>query len=78
MAVGMGMDRMPLLEWHRWLGTLGAGVTVAAAFATSGLVRRSSVDLWMYRIALLSAAALVAAAGHLGGVMVWGSDFLRP
>ena len=78
MAVVMGMDRTPLLEWHRWLGTLGAGVTIAAAFATSSLGSRSSVELWIYRIALLSAAVLVSTAGHLGGLMVWGTDFLRP
>jgi hypothetical protein len=28
--------------------------------------------------ALFGAAALVAVAGHLGGTLVWGADFLRP
>jgi uncharacterized membrane protein len=78
MAVVMGMDKTPLLEWHRWLGTIGAGVAVAAAFATSTLGSRSLIELWMYRIALLCAAVLVATAGHLGGLMVWGADFLHP
>jgi hypothetical protein len=28
--------------------------------------------------ALLAAGALVALTGHLGGLLVWGADFLRP
>jgi len=32
----------------------------------------------LYRIALFSAAACVAVAGHFGAVLVWGADFLRP
>jgi hypothetical protein len=27
---------------------------------------------------LFWAAALVAVTGHLGGLLVWGADFLRP
>ncbi len=34
--------------------------------------------LWLYRLALFWAAALVAVAGHFGAVLVWGADFLRP
>jgi uncharacterized membrane protein len=67
-----------LLEWHRWLGTLGAGLTLAAAVATSRAGRRASVDLWRFRVTLFAAGALVAVTGHLGGVLVWGADFLRP
>jgi fatty acid desaturase len=53
-------------------------MTLAAAFATANVERRSSLEFWTYRIALAGAAALVAAAGHLGGLLVWGADFLRP
>jgi uncharacterized membrane protein len=73
-----GIEATSLLEWHRWLGTIGAGLTLAAAVATSRAVRRTSVDLWIFRIALFAAGALVAVTGHLGGVLVWGADFLRP
>ena len=72
------IEPTPLLEWHRWLGTIGAVTTLAAAFATSNLGRRSTLRLWMYRGGLFGAAAFVAAAGHLGGLLVWGADFLHP
>ena len=78
LAVVMSIDATPLLEWHRWLGTVGAAVTLAAAFATWNVDRRSSHEFWTYRIALVGAAALVATAGHLGGLLVWGADFVRP
>ena len=30
------------------------------------------------RLALLERGVLVAITGHLGGLLVWGADFLRP
>jgi uncharacterized membrane protein len=77
-AVASGIEATPLLEWHRWLGTMAAGATIAAALAASGSDRRSPFELWIYRIALFGAGTLVAAAGHLGGLLVWGTNFLRP
>jgi uncharacterized membrane protein len=65
------------LEWHRWLGLMAALAAVAAALAT-GEIDRPPRRLWLYRIALFSAAASVAVAGHFGAVLVWGADFLRP
>jgi uncharacterized membrane protein len=65
------------LEWHRWLGLMAALAAVAAALATGKIDRRPR-RLWLYRIALFSAAASVAVAGHFGAVLVWGADFLRP
>jgi uncharacterized membrane protein len=65
------------LEWHRWLGLMAALAAVAAALAT-GEIDRPPKRLWLYRIALFSAAASVAVAGHFGAVLVWGADFLRP
>jgi uncharacterized membrane protein len=73
-----GVEATSLLEWHRWLGTAGAGLTLAAAVATSRADSRALADLWIFRIALFAAGALVAATGHLGGILVWGADFLRP
>ena len=71
------VEATALLEWHRWLGTAGAVVTAAAA-ATTWLDRRSGLfGVWSYRITLLGATGLVGIAGHLGGLMVWGADFLR-
>ncbi|HEV3063466.1 MAG TPA: DUF2231 domain-containing protein [Vicinamibacterales bacterium] len=65
------------LEWHRWVGLVTALTAVAAALAT-GDIDRSPRRLWLYRIALFSAAGLVGVAGHLGAVLVWGADFLHP
>jgi uncharacterized membrane protein len=71
------VEASPALEWHRWLGVMAAVAAVAAAL-TTGDVDRPSSQLWLYRIALFSAAACVAVAGHFGAVLVWGADFLRP
>lgn len=76
LAVDPGVEMSAVLEWHRWLGTIGAGVTLAAAFTTAGARRPASV--WIYRTALFAAGILIAATGHLGGVLVWGANFLRP
>jgi uncharacterized membrane protein len=65
------------LEWHRWLGAAGTVAVVAAALATVDM-DRSPRRLWLYRIALFWAAALVAVTAHLGALLVWGADFLRP
>jgi len=71
------VEGSPALEWHRWLGVAGAVAAVAAALATSEMDRPPR-RLWLYRIALFWAAALVAVAGHFGALLVWGADFLRP
>ena len=71
------VEASPALEWHRWLGLLAAFAALGAALTTienDQPPRR----LWMYRIALFSAAACVAVAGHFGAALVWGADFLRP
>jgi uncharacterized membrane protein len=71
------VEASPALEWHRWLGGAGAVAAVAAALATADMDRPPR-RLWLYRIALFWAAALVAVAGHFGALLVWGADFLRP
>jgi uncharacterized membrane protein len=65
------------LEWHRYLGLMAALAAVAAALAT-GTIDWQPRRLWLYRIALFSAAGLVAVAGHFGAVLVWGVDVPRP
>jgi uncharacterized membrane protein len=50
LAVAPEMELSPLLEWHRWLGTLTAAAALAAALATRG--GRSAPGMWIYRIAL--------------------------
>lgn len=78
LALAPGMEVSPLLEWHRWLGTVAAGAALAAALATGGVRRRSTLGVRIYRIALFTAGTLVAVAGHVGGLLVWGASFLRP
>jgi uncharacterized membrane protein len=75
-GLAQSVEPTPLMEWHRWTGTIAAGLTLAAAAAAS---RRdsSAAAAWVYRVTLLVAAALVAGAGHLGGALVWGEEFLH-
>ena len=70
------VEASPALEWHRWLGLMAALAAVTAALTTRD-IERPRGRLWLYRVALFSAAALVAVAGHFGAVLVWGADFLR-
>ena len=84
LASSPGIEATSSLEWHRWLlaeprGYSFAAVAVfGAALATAGARSQSPFALWVYRITLFWAAALVAVTGHLGGLLVWGADFLRP
>jgi uncharacterized membrane protein len=77
LASAPGVEPTALLEWHRWIGAIAALATAGAAAATFRSGRWPPRHLWMYRGALLGAAAAVAVAGHLGGLIVWGADFLR-
>jgi uncharacterized membrane protein len=78
LALDSVVETSLLLEWHRWLGAAAAGVTLIAAATASRASRWYSPSPWVFRIALITARALVAATGHLGGVLVWGTGFLRP
>src|SRR6267143_5390728 len=62
------VEASPDLEWHRWLGLMAALAAVAAAL-TTGEIDRLPRRPWLYRIALFSAAASVAVAGHFGAVL---------
>lgn len=77
LATAPGVDQTPMLGWHRWLGTLAAVVITVVAVGTSGDRSRSERAIWLYRLGLAAAALLVALTGHLGGLLVWGADFLR-
>jgi uncharacterized membrane protein len=74
LAASLGFQSSALLEWHRWLGAVAALLTAAAAVVTF----RTERHLLVYRIAVFSAATVVAVAGHVGGLLVWGADLLRP
>jgi uncharacterized membrane protein len=78
LASSAGIEATSALEWHRWLGAIASIAVFAAALAATGARGRSGLALWIYRFALFWAAALVAVTGHLGGLLVWGADFLRP
>jgi len=61
---------------HRWLGVGTAIVTSLCLFAFE--IARHTRQKWSFRlmwILLLLAAALVAAAGHTGGELVYGGDW---
>ena len=77
LALDPGVEASAVLTWHRWLGTVATGVAIGAALATRHR-HRSSLAVWIFRMALFAAALLVAATGHLGGVLVWGASFLQP
>ena len=78
LASSPGIEATSSLEWHRWLGSIAAVAVVGAALATAGARGRSPWAVRVYRITLFWAAALVGVTSHLGGLLVWGADFLRP
>lgn len=59
-----------LLEWHKWLGTATAAGCVVSAI----LYQRRKFNT--YRVSLFVTVALVTVAGHLGGSLTHGSDYL--
>jgi hypothetical protein len=54
----------------------GAVAAIAAAFFSTRLRAQSGRAVFFYQATLFGAAALIGLAGHLGGALVWGSDFL--
>src|SRR5882672_2560762 len=49
------VEASPALEWHRWLGLVAVLAALTAALAT-GEMNRPPKRLWLYRMALFSAA----------------------
>jgi uncharacterized membrane protein/mono/diheme cytochrome c family protein len=59
-----------LLEWHKWLG-----LATAAGCVVTAILFRSKKNC-AYRTSLFATAAVLMAAGHLGGSLTHGSDYL--
>jgi mono/diheme cytochrome c family protein len=65
-----------LISWHRWAGTGAATLALAALLLSEADTRRGSRSL-LLRVMLFADALLVGLAGHLGGGLVHGEDFLK-
>ncbi|HWE96471.1 MAG TPA: DUF2231 domain-containing protein [Tepidisphaeraceae bacterium] len=64
------------LRLHRWAGVAAATGAVIAAALSEADAHRGRRTL-MFRVALFATALLTGAAGHLGGSLVYGDDFLH-
>jgi uncharacterized membrane protein len=73
---GFGTDSSQALLLHRWLGTAAAAAAMVTALAGEWDVFRHRRSLF-FRGVLFTSALLVGAAGHFGGLVVYGSDFFR-
>jgi mono/diheme cytochrome c family protein len=61
---------------HRWLGTTAAvGALLTLAASEWDVIRRHRSVL--FRGVLFASAAIVGAAGHFGGMLVYGNDFFH-
>jgi uncharacterized membrane protein len=69
LSLGGGYDK-ELLAWHKWLGT----GTAVAAVVTAILFQRGKITA--YRVSLFVTVSLLLAAGHLGGSLTHGRDYL--
>ncbi len=69
LSLGGGYDAT-LLMWHKWLGTATAGGVVITAI----LFQLGKISA--YRASLLATVGLLMAAGHVGGSLTHGSDYL--
>lgn len=68
----------PQLTWHRWLGVGTAVLALALLVASEARVRRGDASPWTVRTRwlLLLAVVAVSVTGHLGGILVFGADYL--
>ena len=73
---GFGADSAGVLFLHRWLGAAAALGAIATAAVCEWNILRARRSL-LFRATLFTSAALVGAAGHFGGLMVYGNDFFR-
>jgi uncharacterized membrane protein len=78
LAAAPFVEASRLLEWHRWLGVSGATAAIGAALASTRLDAKPRRLVLVYHAALFGSAALITIAGHLGGTLVWGVEFLGP
>jgi uncharacterized membrane protein len=65
-------DEAKALLWHRWLGVAVAALAVVMSI----IAVLPKTPTRTYRIGLLITALIVGIAGHFGGSLVHGSDFL--
>jgi uncharacterized membrane protein len=69
-------DLRPVLEWHRWLGTSVALLSlITLALRWNWSRKRTRSSLWIYRGLLWMLAIILGIAGHLGGLLVYGLDY---
>jgi uncharacterized membrane protein/mono/diheme cytochrome c family protein len=73
---GYGSEAPLTLQWHRWTGTATAVYAIVTALFSEVQERRGVRSSW-FRAWLLVGAILVTVAGHLGGSLVHGEDFLE-
>jgi hypothetical protein len=78
LASGSFVEPSRLLTWHGWVGLSGAMAAVGAALASLRHDAERRGPALAYQAMLFAAATLIGVAGHLGGVLVWGPDFLLP
>jgi uncharacterized membrane protein len=72
---GYSADTTTLMSLHRWLGTGAAASSIVAVLCVEWCGRGQSRSV-PYRTALIASAILVSLAGHFGGLIVHGQDFL--
>ena len=67
-----------LLLYHRWIG-IGTAVSAGLALGASIRARRAGDPTWTrtYRVLLFLSALLVSIAGHLGGSLIYGWEYLN-
>ncbi len=70
------MDQRVTLEWHRWIGTLSAGLsTMALAACVRWGKETGKRAQWLICITVWGSALAVATAAHFGAMIVWGADW---
>jgi hypothetical protein len=73
---GYGAGAGRILVLHRWVGTAAGLCALAAALLSERDAHRQRRSL-LFRITFWTSNLLVAAAGHFGGTLVHGDDFLN-
>lgn len=73
---GFSKNVQSTVDWHRWLGIGVAGMAgLAALLAVLARWRRAENLRTTYRLLLVLVALSVPYVGHLGGTLVYGSDY---
>jgi len=76
LSLGGGYDET-LLARHQWMGLGMTGAAVLALLLKIRLLGHSSrLQSWVYEITLTLAVVLMAGAGHYGGSLTHGADYL--